>query len=241
VSHSPPRRRGRKIAGVAAAVAALVLLCFPAGATPEGTIVIRGAESGSTLKLSVEDDRIVVKGYMSARPSPGCRRSDGRHGATCSLAGVGLVEIRMGPSGDFVEILEKLPVPATIYLGDGSDMVIAIGESDTCYPGGARRNGCVLGAGDDVCVTGDRNSDCVGGPGNDFCKHGDGSDGCWGGPGDDTCVMGPGMDGCHGDGGDDRLYGGASPDQLYGGSGDDFCDGGLGIGKSHICETGPRH
>ena len=40
---------------------------------------------------------------------------------------------------------------------------------------------------------------------------------------------------------DDRLYGGASPDQLYGGPGRDFCDGGRGIGKSHVCETGPRH
>jgi hypothetical protein len=203
--------------------------------------VIRGAESGSTLRLWVKGRRIVVDGRMAARLSAGCRRGGNRHRATCSLVGVSGVEIRMGPSGDLVEILEKLPVPATIYLGGGSDKAIANGERDTCYPGGARRNRCVLGAGNDICVTGDRNSDCVGGPGRDFCKHGKGSDGCWGGPGADTCVMGPGMDGCHGNGGDDRLYGGASRDRLYGGPGRDFCDGGRGLGKSQVCETGPRH
>lgn len=223
----------------AAALAVVAVFSLPTTASPQETIVIRGAESGSTLRLSVSGDRIVVDGYMSARPSPGCRRSNGRLGATCSLAGVGAIEIRMGPSGDFVEILEKLPVPAIIYLGAGSDKVIANGERDTCYPGGARRNRCVLGAGNDICITGHRNSDCVGGPGRDFCKHGNGSDGCWGGPGADTCVMGPGMDGCHGNGGNDRLYGGASPDQLYGGPGRDFCDGGRGVGKSHTCERGP--
>lgn len=224
----------------AAAIAAGLLLIVPTVASPQGTVVIRGAESGSTLRLWVEKSRIVVDGRMPRRLSPGCRRS-GPHRASCSLAGAGMVEIRMGSSGDLVEILEKLPVPATFYLGGGSDKVIANGERDTCYPGGARRNRCVLGAGNDVCVTGNRNSDCVGGPGRDFCKHGDGSDGCWGGPGADTCVMGPGMDGCHGDGGNDRLYGGANPDQLYGGPGRDYCDGGRGRGKSHVCEAGPRH
>jgi len=217
------------------------VLGLPATASPQETIVIRGAKSGSTLKLSVRGNRLVVDGFMAARRSPGCRRSNGRHGAICSLAGAGAIEIRMGPSGDFVEILEKLPVPVIAHLGDGSDKLIANGERDTCYPGGARRNRCVLGAGNDICITGNANSDCVGGPGRDYCKHGGGSDGCWGGPGDDVCVMSSGQDGCHGDGGDDRLYGGPSPDQLYGGAGRDFCDGGRGIGKSHACEMGPRH
>ena len=228
------------LAVVAVVLAIAAALALPTPASPGGTIVIRGAESGSTLLISVRGNRIVVDGYMSSRRSPGCRRHHGRHGAVCSLAGVSAVEIRMGPRGDFVEILDKLPVPAFIHLGGGRDKVIANGERDTCYPGGARRNRCVLGAGNDVCITGNRNSDCVGGPGRDYCEHGKGSDGCWGGPGADVCVMRGGQDGCHGGGGGDRLYGGPSPDQLYGGPGRDFCDGGRGRGRSHTCEAGPR-
>ena len=110
--------------------------------------------------------------------------------AVCSTRDVSSIEVQMGPSGDFVRVADALPVPLTVYLGDGSDKFIGSGERDTCFPGGARRNRCVGGGNDDVCITGPRNSDCVGGPGDDYCRHGDGSDGCWGGPGNDVCVMG---------------------------------------------------
>jgi Ca2+-binding RTX toxin-like protein len=173
-----------------------------------------------------------------ARPE-GCHWRRQRLIAVCPLEGAS-IELNMGPSGDMVEVLDRLPVPLTIRLGGGSDKFIGNGEPDTCYPQGARRNRCVGGPGNDVCITGPRNSDCVGGPGNDFCRHKTGSDGCWGGPGRDICLMGPGQDGCHGGPGNDRLYGGASPDQLYGGRGFDLCDGGPGWGRSHACETGPR-
>jgi Ca2+-binding RTX toxin-like protein len=213
-------------------------LALPTAASPEGQIVIRGAASGANLKIGVRGDSIVVDGYLAAGGHRGCRLS-GRLHASCPLDGASSVTILMGPHGDFVRIVRKLPVPADIYLGEGSDKAIANGERDTCYPGGARRNRCVLGGGNDVCITGNRNSDCVGGPGRDYCKHGNGSDGCWGGPGDDVCVMGAGQDGCHGGRGNDRLYGGSDPDQLYGGPGRDFCDGGRGWGFSHGCERGP--
>lgn len=213
----------------------------PTASAPNGQIVIRGAASGSTLQVSVSGKLIVVRGFLAPRRQDGCQRINGRLGALCPIEGASSMVIVMGPSGDFVEIQRKLPFPLTVYLGGGSDKLIANGERDTCYPGGARRNRCVLGAGNDVCITGNRNSDCVGGPGRDYCEHGHGSDGCWGGPGDDVCVMGSGQDGCHGEAGDDRLYGGPSPDQLYGGPGRDYCDGGRGIGKSHTCETGPGH
>lgn len=146
----------------------------------------------------------------------------------------------MGPSGDFVRVVDRMPFPLTVYLGAGSDKFIGNAERDTCYPGAARRNRCVGGPNDDVCITGPRNSDCVGGPGDDYCRHGTGSDGCWGGPGNDVCIMGPGQDGCHGGPGNDRLYGGAQPDQLYGGRGHDYCNGQSGWGKSHACDAGPR-
>lgn len=217
----------------------LALLAVPTVATPASKIVIYGAHSGATLNLSTKGGKIVVKGNMAQRRQPGCRFVRGHRVAVCTRR-ANAIEIKMGPSGDFVRVKERLPVPLTIYLGAGSDKFIGHGERDTCFPGAARRNRCIGGGGNDTCITGPRNSDCVGGPGNDYCRHGTGSDGCWGGPGNDVCVMGPGQDGCHGEGGNDRLYGGAQPDQLYGGPGRDFCDGQRGWGKSHTCDAGPR-
>lgn len=217
-----------------------MLLAFgSSAASPQGQVVVRGAPSGSHLELGLRGNDLVVEGWMGGAPGAGCRLPR-RDLAICPLRGAGGVEVDMGDSGDFVEVLEALPVPLTVYLGDGSDKFIGNGEADTCYSEGATRNRCVGGAGDDICITGDRNSDCVGGPGDDYCKHGAGSDGCWGGPGDDICIMGSGQDGCHGEGGRDRLYGGPSADKLYGGRDRDHCDGGPGWGYSLECESGPQ-
>jgi len=236
-----PIGRGALRAVLLVAAYAATALAGSTLAVPAERIVVHGAASGSTLRLSVEGEAaIVVEGLMSRAAPTGCRFTRERLTAVCPLPGAAAIELRMGPSGDMVEVLDRLPVPLTIYLGDGSDKFIGNGERDTCYPGGARRNRCIGGGGDDVCITGPRNSDCVGGPGNDYCQHGSGSDGCWGGPGRDICRMGSGEDGCHGDGGRDRLFGGADPDQLYGGRGFDYCDGGRGWGRSHTCEAGPR-
>lgn len=223
------------------AIAALVLSGGDTAASAGGQIVIRGANSGSHLRLTVSGGKIVVNGYMASGRQDGCSITQPRTTAVCPVAGISSIEVNMGPSGDKVEVLDRLPIPLTTHLGAGSDKLIGNGEPDTCYPQGARRNRCIGGGGDDVCITGPRNSDCVGGPGNDYCKASTGSDGCWGGPGRDVCHMGSGHDGCHGDGGNDRLYGGPSSDQLYGGPGQDFCDGGRGVGRSHTCEAGPRH
>jgi hypothetical protein len=225
--------------GAIALAAALVLALFCAAASPEGRVVVRGAASGSHLELSMHGDHLVVHGLMARGAGAGCQLAH-RNLAVCNLNRAGSIAVDMGSAGDFVEVIDRLPVPLTVRLGDGSDKFIGNGERDTCYSEGARRNRCVGGGGDDVCITGPRNSDCVGGPGDDYCKHGAGSDGCWGGPGRDICIMGPGQDGCHGEGGSDRLYGGRSADKLYGGRDRDHCDGGPGWGYSLKCETGPR-
>jgi hypothetical protein len=221
-------------------VAAALLLTFGVGAAvPEGRLVIRGASAGTHLRVGAARGRLVVNGHMARGISPGCRPT--RRGvAVCRLGAIGSIEIDTGPGNDMVEVLKKLPVPLTVYLGPGRDKFIGNGEPDTCYPGGTRRNRCVGGPGNDICITGPRNTDCVGGPGNDYCRAGDGSDGCWGGPGRDVCLMGGGHDGCHGEGGRDRLYGGPSSDRLYGGRGFDYCNGGPGRGRSQGCEAGPR-
>ena len=245
MTHSTPAwiagRGPRRLLATLAALAALVLCAAPATtAAPDGRILIQGPDSSSHLRLSVSGSLLTVHGLMAPGASAGCRFA-GITIAVCPLAGISSVEVDMGPSGDKVEVLDKLPVPLTTFLGKGSDKLIGNGEADTCFPQGTRRNRCIGGPGNDVCITGPRNSDCVGGLGDDYCKADTGSDGCWGGPGNDVCVMGAGHDGCHGDSGNDRLYGGPSSDQLYGGTGYDYCDGGPGWGKSHGCEAGPRH
>lgn len=233
-----PLPLGRSL--IATVLTALALLLVPSAANPAGQIVVYGASSGSTLTLSTDGSRILVKGTMARRAPEGCKMKVHHRLAVCPLKGASSVQVVMGPSGDFVQVADPLPLSLTVYLGAGSDKFIGNAEQDTCYPEGARRNRCVGGPGDDVCITGEDNSDCVGGPGQDYCRHGNGSDGCWGGPGDDICVMGAGQDGCHGEEGNDRLYGGPNPDQLYGGPGFDYCDGGPGWGKSHECDEGPR-
>jgi RTX calcium-binding nonapeptide repeat (4 copies) len=220
----------------------LALLLPSAGSTADSSrqIVVHGARGGSNLALSVREGRLVVRGRMARARPTGCHFRRDRSVAACRLGGVDSIVLDMGPSGDFIEVRDRLPVALHVYLGDGSDKFIGNGERDFCYPGGNRRNRCIGRGGDDVCITGPRNSDCVGGRGDDYCRHGTGSDGCWGGPGRDVCVMGPGHDGCHGGRGNDRLYGGSSSDRLYGGGGHDLCDGGPGWGRSQSCESGPR-
>ena len=122
------------------------MLALGAGsATPEGQIVVHGAHSGSTLELQVKGKRLVVEGLMARAHPRGCHFTRYRMAASCPLRNVGSIVVRMGPSGDFVEVLNRLPVPLTAYLGDGSDKFVGNGERDTCYSEGARRNRCVGG------------------------------------------------------------------------------------------------
>jgi Ca2+-binding RTX toxin-like protein len=244
----PPMFFPLRIRLLVAALAAAAFLALPTAASPAlrgkattSRIVMFGAHSGSHLRLTTRGSRVVVSGNLAGTRPAGCRVIRRRRAAVCPAARATGIELNMGPGGDLVEVLDRLPVPLTVYLGGGSDKFIGNGERDFCYPQGSRRNRCVGGGGNDVCITGPRNTDCVGGPGNDLCKASSGSDGCWGGPGRDVCYMGSGEDGCHGGPGNDRLYGGPGADQLYGGPGYDYCNGGRGVGRSHECEAGPRH
>jgi Ca2+-binding RTX toxin-like protein len=222
-----------------AGLTALALLSLPSAASPAGRIVVFGTASGSHLKVTKSGGDIVVEGTMASAQPQGCRLADGRKVAVCPIAGAGGIEIEMGDSNDFVEVLDPMPFTLITHLGGGEDKFIGNEEKDVCFPEGSRRNRCIGEGGDDVCITGSQNSDCVGGDGNDYCHASAGSDGCWGGDGDDVCYMGAGQDGCHGEAGDDRLYGEHDPDQLYGGEGFDYCDGGPGPGYSRTCEAGP--
>jgi hypothetical protein len=216
--------------------AALLLLSVAPSATPDGRIVIRGAAPETHLRLAVEGSTLLITGPM-AEATEGCGFTRGHGAASCSLLGVGGIEIGTGPGNDKVTVLDPLPVSLTAYLGAGSDKLIGGAEADTCYPQGTPRNRCIGEGGSDVCVSAPINTDCVGGGGDDYCRTSAGSDGCWGGPGDDVCVMGDGQDGCHGEEGDDRLYGGPGADQLYGGDGVDVCA--VEGGRARGCEVMP--
>ena len=238
-----PTAFGRRFVVLALALVAFLvapIAATPAGNSSAGKIVVFGSPAGSHLVLSTKGEKVVVTGNMARAHPRGCWLAPSRSRAVCPSREANAIELVMGDSGDFVEVVDPMPLPLTAYLGGGSDKFIGNSEQDTCFSEGAKRNRCVGGAGDDVCITGMRNSDCVGGPGNDYCRHQFGSDGCWGGPGNDICIMGPGQDGCHGGPGNDRLYGGRDADQLYGGPGFDYCDGQAGWGKSHSCDAGPR-
>jgi Ca2+-binding RTX toxin-like protein len=221
--------------------AALIFAGLCDTASTQSGIVIRAAEEGSHLRLTVSGNQLLVNGRLAGADPATCRLMRARSVTSCGLAEASSVVVEMGPADDKIEVLDPLPVPLTAYLGAGSDKLIGNSEADTCYPQGTARNRCIGGGGNDICIAAPVNTDCVGEGGNDICKMGGGSDGCWGGPGDDVCLMGPGQDGCHGEAGNDRLYGGPSPDQLYGGPGYDYCDGGPGVGQSHECEAGPQH
>ena len=151
-------------------LAVVALLSSASVAAPAGRIVVSGSASGSHLRLTTDGANILVAGAMADAPPRGCRFTRGHNAAACPLAGATAIELEMGDSGDFVEVLDRMPFPLTVHLGGGEDKFIGSGEKDPCYPEGSRRNRCVGGGGNDVCITGSRNSDCVGGPGNDYCR-----------------------------------------------------------------------
>ncbi len=160
------------------AVGALAFSAAPLGAS--GLIAVHGADSGSHLRVTTDGSNIIVDGFMAPGTPDGCEVTHARTSAVCPTAGMSAMEIDMGPESDKVEVLDPLPVPLTVYLGNGSDKFIGNAEPDTCYPQGARRNRCYGGAGNDICITGPRNTDCVGDGGDDYAKLSTGSDGCWG-------------------------------------------------------------
>src|SRR4051794_38163219 len=207
----------RRLLPILAATAVLVLGSGDAAST-QGRIAIQGASSGTHLRLALSGGELVVTGPIEDTTA-GCRFTRGHGVATCPLSGVGAIEVDTGPGEDRVEVMSKLPVPLTAYLGAGSDKLVGSGERDTCYPQGSDRNRCIGGGGNDICIAASVNTDCVGEAGDDYCEPNGGSDGGGGGAGEDVCYMGAGEAGCHGEGGDDRLYGGDAGDQLYGGNG----------------------
>jgi hypothetical protein len=142
--------------------------------------------------------------------------------------------------GDKVEVLDPLPIPLTVHLGNGSDKFLGNDEDDTCYAEGAKRNRCYgygrrrrlhYPAPATAIASGARSTTTAGTApaAMDAGEVRDGTSATWArGP---TGVTVTAKTHC--------LYEGAGSGQLYGGPGVDCCDGGPGKGQSHSCEKGP--
>src|SRR3954452_19140930 len=115
----PPFLARNRTATTLALAAALVLSLLSSSATSTSQIVLHGAASGSTLRLSVHGPRLVAKGLMAHAHPAGCRFKRFRRIAVCRLSGAGAIEVDMGPSGDFVKVEDRLPLPLTVHLGGG--------------------------------------------------------------------------------------------------------------------------
>lgn len=208
------------------AVLALALLTSSATATTPIEIVIQGPEASSShLQLTMDGDNLIVNGTLEEGKQAGCEVTHGHNALSCPLSEAVYVAINMGSDSDKVEVLDKLPIPLTIHLGDGSDQFTGSDEADMCYPEGDANNSCDTGGGNDTCIMVTETNKCTGGAGNDICKASAGGDACYGGPGDDVCKMGPGEGKCLGEDGNDHLNGEAGSDHLSGGPGDDYVSG----------------
>jgi len=118
-----------------ALLTAVVVLAFfglTSSASPRGGIVlIRGADAGSHLRLTVSSGELLVNGQLAAEVPSGCRLAPGYSAASCGLAEISSVVIEMGSANDKITVLDPLPVPLTAYLGSGSDKLIGNTEDDT--------------------------------------------------------------------------------------------------------------
>src|SRR4051794_7232301 len=107
-------RFGRRLLALPLALTAIFLA--PSVASPAAQIVIFGAHGGTHMTLSTEGDHgLVVKGHMAKEAPHGCRFVKYRSIAICNLDNASSIEIDTGPSGDFVRVLDPMPVPVTAY------------------------------------------------------------------------------------------------------------------------------
>jgi hypothetical protein len=123
-----------------------------------------------------------------------------------------------GLEGNDTIFLRSIDKPATLYGGEGHDVLIG-------------------GNGHDRLVGGEGNDKLEGGRGNDELFGEDGNDWLNGSDGDDVLVGGKGNDNLDGGRGNDKLFGEAGNDWLNGGDGDDVLVGGAGDDRL-LGETG---
>ncbi len=120
-----------------------------------------------------------------------------------------------------------------IVLGTGGAGIVAGGDGNDTIIGSANDDVLFGGAGDDSLRGGLGNDSLFGGDGNDLIRGEGGDNLIEGGLGRDTVIGGGGDDVIYGGSGNDRLQGNDGEDFLFGGSGNDTIFGGAGHDLIH--------
>ncbi|HTK75839.1 MAG TPA: C2 family cysteine protease [Gemmataceae bacterium] len=155
-------------------------------------------------------------------------------------AEAGRIVIDAGAGNDVIRLdtQDPLPVrvPATVYCGDGNDLVYSTNCGDIVY--GQNGNDTLIGGGARDYLNGGDGNDVIdgaggddilnGGAGNDTITGNTGNDTIYGDVGNDTVDGAAGNDALFGDAGTDNINGSAGNDTVNGGTGDDYLEGGTG-------------
>lgn len=162
-------------------------------ATPPGTVLVRGTNTGDIISLDVR------------RASDGSKELKAIINGTVqrfNLTGITTIQVDALGGDDRVFVDKNVLRPMLINGGLGDDQIIA-------------------GAGDDRLIGGREQDTLTGNDGNDNLRGNDGSDLLQGNDGNDSIDGGAGSDFVRGGNGNDNLTGGAGTDQMFGESGND--------------------
>jgi Ca2+-binding RTX toxin-like protein len=181
------------------------------------------------------------------------RRSN-RTTATCPVAGVTAVELRVGPQDDQITVAQAMTVATRLFGEAGNDRLTG-GGGDDFLDGGIGSDTVSGGAGHDTADYSTRTApvsvslngtadDGEAGEGDNVGNDvevlvgGSGDDQLAGNDGDNALLGNAGNDILGGGGGNDQLDGGAGNDMLAGGTGSDTLTGGDGNDTANYASAG---
>jgi Ca2+-binding RTX toxin-like protein len=200
------------------------ILSVVAGAT-SFTLTETGTINGAPIQVGAADGSCSVK--TARRPS--------RTIATCPVAGVTAIEVRVGPQDDRVTIDPGVSVASRLFGEAGTDRLSG-GTGDDLLDGGPGGDTLGGGAGRDTAdysarvapVSVSLNGTADDGEGGEADNVGNDVETLVGGSADDQLAGNDGDNALLGNAGNDILGGGGGNDQLDGGAGNDTLAGGTG-------------
>jgi Ca2+-binding RTX toxin-like protein len=197
--------------------------------SPSGTTSLNVVESGATTggsRITVTSD-----GSCTLRTASRTRTTT----ATCPLAGVSAIELRLGELDDTGSVASTITIPARLF-GEGGNDKLTGGGGDDIVDGGGGADTLAGGPGRDTADYSARtaavgvslNGSADDGEGGENDNVGADIENLVGGSADDQLAGNDGDNALLGNSGNDILGGGGGNDQLDGGAGDDTLAGGTG-------------
>ena len=194
-------------------IAACAALALPATASTGGEIVIRGADSGSSLEVGVSGREGVRPRLSGTRPAAGMQGDQPWHRRRMPAGGSRWSRSRHGSVGRLRpgrRATCRCPSPPTSAPARTSSSATASPTPATpeglpTQPLRRRRRQRRLHHRQPRTAT------ASAAPATTTARPAPAATAAGAAPGDDVCCMGAGEDGCHGDAGNDRLYGGPAP------------------------------